>query len=205
MRKAVPGLPSAAPLGLRLPGVYQEDDLFMRFVEAFDDGFAPVLATLDGLAGYVDPALAPEDFLDWLAGWVGVEIDDTWTVAQRRTIIAQASTVHRGRGTVQGIAAAVSLALEADVEVVETGGALWSASPGAALPGEAAPHLVVRVRCDHPDDIDTRRLDAIVSSAKPAHVPHTVEVLGRGDPLPAPSGDGAGPEGVPAAPAEPVG
>ncbi len=205
MRKALPGLASAAPVGLRLPGVYQEDDFLMRFVSAFDDGLAPVLATLDGLEAYVDPGLAPEDFLDWVAGWVGIEIDDTWTVEQRRAIVAEAASVHRRRGTVQGVADAVRLAVDAEVEVEETGGAQWSASPGAALPGEAEPRLVVRVRCDRPDDVDARRLDAVVAGVKPAHIPHTVEILGRGGEVPAPSGDGQGPEGVPAAPAETVG
>lgn len=205
MRKALPGLPSPAPVGLQLPGVFQDDGLMMRFVQAFDDGFAPVLATLDGLAAYVDPHLAPEDFLDWLAGWVGIDVDDAWTVEQLRSIVAQAAEIHRRRGTVRGVADAVRLVVDADVEVEETGGAQWSASPGAALPGEAEPRLVVRVRCDRPEDVDSRRLDAVVASVKPAHVPHQVEVLGRGGAVPAPSGDGQGPEGVPATPAETVG
>ena len=57
-----------------------------RFVSTFDTALAPVIATLDGLPGYVDPWLAPTDFLDWLAGWVGVEVDEEWTVPQRRQI-----------------------------------------------------------------------------------------------------------------------
>jgi phage tail-like protein len=205
MRRAVPGLASAVPIGQRLPGVFQEDDLMMRFVQAFDDGVAPVLATLDGLEAYVDPRLAPEDFLEWLAGWVGVEVDGTWSAERLRAIVAQAAEIHRRRGTVAGVVEAVRLVVDADVEVEETGGVQWSASPGPALPGEAEPRLVVRVRCDRPDDVDSRRLDAVVASVKPAHVPHHVEVLGRDAAESAPSGDGQGPEGVPATPAEVLG
>jgi phage tail-like protein len=31
---------------------------------------APVVATIDCLGAYLDPALTPEDFLRWLGGWV---------------------------------------------------------------------------------------------------------------------------------------
>ena len=74
MRGIVPDLASAVPIAQRLPGVYQEGDFTQRFVSTFDTALAPVIATLDGLPGYVDPWLAPPDFLDWLAGWVGVEV-----------------------------------------------------------------------------------------------------------------------------------
>ena len=115
MRGSIAGLASAAPVALRLPGVLQEDEFLQRFVGAFDDGLAPVLATLDCLAAYVDPWLAPQDFLDYLAAWVGVELDDAWTLAQRREIVAGAALVHRRRGTVRGIADAVRLAVGGEV------------------------------------------------------------------------------------------
>lgn len=200
MRKTLADLPSAAPVGLRLPGVLQEDELLLRFVRAFDDGFAPILVTLDGLAAYVDPRLAPEDFVDWLAAWVGIDVDDEWTLEQRRAIVAQAAGIHRRRGTARGVADAVRLVVVADVEVEETGGTDWSAAPGSALPGSAEPRLVVRVRCDRPGDVDARRLDAVVAAVKPAHVPHQVELVGPAGAEAAPSGGEAGPEGVPPAP-----
>ena len=90
MRGAVLGLASPAPLLQRIPGVLQDDEFMRRLVSAFDEGFAPVLVTLDGLAGYVDPWLAPEDFLGWLAGWVGVELDGAWTLEQSRAAVAGA-------------------------------------------------------------------------------------------------------------------
>ena len=40
-----------------------------------DQVLAPVFSTLDGLEAYVDPGTAPSDFLDWLASWVGIELD----------------------------------------------------------------------------------------------------------------------------------
>ena len=40
------------------------------------------------------------------------------------------------------------------------------------------PELLVRLRVPNPEEFDVRRLDALVEMAKPAHVPHRVEVSG---------------------------
>jgi phage tail-like protein len=169
MRGLIPGLPSGVPIAQRLPGVYQEEDFSQRFVSAFDDAFAPIIATLDGLPGYVDPWLAPTDFLEWIAGWVGVENDETWTDAQRRAIVAGAALVHRRRGTARGIEDVVRMTLADDcqVEVVESGSA-------------QAPVVTVRVHVADVDAVDVRRVDALVTGVKPAHVAHVVEVVAAG-------------------------
>ena len=98
-RGIVAGLATPAPLVQRLPGVLQDDEFTQRFVGAFDEAYAPILATLDSLACYFDPRLAPADFVDYLAGWVGVQLDDSWDLEQRRAIVAGAALVHRSRGT----------------------------------------------------------------------------------------------------------
>ena len=71
----IPGLASPAPLVHRLPGVLQDDEFTQRFLHAFDDAYAPIITTLDSLACYFDPHLAPPDFVDFLAGWVGVALE----------------------------------------------------------------------------------------------------------------------------------
>lgn len=189
MRGAVPGLTNPVALVDQLPAVYQEDDFVRRFVGAFDDALAPVLLTLDRLECYVDPRLAPADFLSWVGEWVGIELDEAWDLPQSREIVAGAASLHRRRGTAPGIDAAVRLALglglsaggpgdagRGDVEVTDSGGATWSSRPGSALPGSPEPSLTVRVRVPDPAAVDIRRLDRVVSAVKPAHVPHTVVV-----------------------------
>lgn len=187
MRGVLPDLPSPVPLVHRLPGVLQEDDFLQRFLPAFDAGFAPVIATLDSLHAYVDPQLAPEDFLDWLAGWVGVDLDDAWSLEQRRSVVGAAALVHRRAGTVDGIRDSLALALDADVTVSESGGCAWSATPGSSLPGAPGSLLQVTVAVDDPDAVDVRRVETLLRSAKPAHVRHEFEVVRR-----TPSTGGAG-------------
>lgn len=180
-RGLVPGLLTPTPVAQRLPGVLQDDDLFVRFVSAFDDAYAPVYATLDSLASYFDPALAPEDFLAWLATWVGVELDDAWSVADRRRIIADAARLHRQRGTAPGIRAALQQALgAAEVTVEDTGSCTWSQKPGVD-PGHGDPPAVtVTITVADPQEIDPRRVEALLEDVCPAHVGRSYSVVRAG-------------------------
>jgi phage tail-like protein len=178
MRGLVPGLRSAAPLAPQLPGVLQEDEFLQQFLRAFDDSLAPVLTSLDGLVAYFDPRLAPEDFVDMLAEWVGLRLDDEWPVDQRRELVVSAAALHARRGTVGGVADAVRLAVRGvvTVNVWDTGGASWSATPGGALPGVASPGLRVTVTERRGGDVNPGSLSTVISAVTPAHVPHVVEI-----------------------------
>lgn len=174
MRGMVDGLTTPVPIGTRLPAVLQEDDLLLRFAAAIDDTFAPVHLTLDALACYVDPHLAPADFLEWLCAWVGVEPDQTWSTERRREVVAHAAAVHRWRGTRRGVAEAVRLVVDGDVDVTDSGGSTWSSTPGAVPPGDAVPSLRVHVRAHVP--VDRRRVERVVAAVTAAHVPVTIDI-----------------------------
>ena len=177
MRGLIEGLDSPHPIGMRLPGLYADNDFVQRFVSAFDTILAPLFLTLDCLPAYLDPQLAPEDFLDWLAGWVGLVVDEGWTIERRRELVSRAVELHRWRGTRRGLAEHVALVTGGEVEVTESGAVSWSLRPQTPLPGSDRPFLRVRVRVPDPSTVDVRRLDALVAVSKPAHLPHTVEVL----------------------------
>jgi len=174
------GLETPAPVLQRLPGVLQDDEFLQRFVKAFDDAYAPIFATLDSLSCYFDPQLAPADFLEFLATWVGVELDDAWDVPQRRAIIAGAAILHRRRGTARGIQEALAVGLGAAVDVQDSGGCGWSETPGGDVPGVAPPQVAVRIRTADPDSVDPRRIDALLEATKPAHVAHSHVIAKEG-------------------------
>jgi len=177
MRAAVPGLPTAVPLSAMLPGIFQEDPFTVRFVSGFDDVLAPILSTLDCLPAYFDPSLAPEDFLGWLAGWVGLELDESWPVSRQRAAIAHAAQMYRMRGTVSGLRDNLEVLTGGRVQVADSGGVAWSVTPGAEFPGQDHPRLAVRVSVADPSAVSVSAVDAVVSAAKPAHVVHRVEVV----------------------------
>ena len=177
MRGLIPGLESPHPIGETLPALYHDDDMAQRLVSAIDTVLAPVFASLDGFGAYLDPSYAPEDFLDWLGGWVGITLDHTWPLERRRMMVASAVDLYRLRGTASGLASQVAIYTGGQVEIVESGAAGWSSVPNAAIPGDPTPSLIVRITVRDSKAISAARLDALVAAAKPAHVPHVVEIV----------------------------
>jgi phage tail-like protein len=175
-------LASPHPFATLLPGLYQDDDLAVRFTSALDTVMAPVLGVLDSADAYVDPGLAPLDFVRWLAQWVGADLDASWPEERQRALVANAADLYAWRGTVRGLSALVEITTGVAPEIAETGGITWTGQPPPAgqLPGSAGAAVVVRVRPPGGVTIDPVRLDRLVAAAKPAHVAHRVEVLSGG-------------------------
>lgn len=193
MRGSLPGLASPQPIGELLPACLQEDEFAMRWTSGFDDVLAPVFSVLDCLDAYVDPRTAPADFLAWIAAWVGASLDEQWEPARSREAVTAAVGLHRMRGTAAGLRAQLEVASGGRVEIAEPGGVSWSDVPTAGFPdlaptsaGAAEPeaaHVRVRVAVPDPDAVPVAALDALIDAAKPAHLPHTIEVI-RDDHLP---------------------
>ncbi|MCL4298015.1 MAG: hypothetical protein KJ077_19890 [Anaerolineae bacterium] len=109
-----------------LPAIFQErigeeKDLFLgKFLLPFErilTGFEDKLSVIDR---NFSPALTPADtegpgvpsadtdqrtreFLRWLAGWVGLTLDENWDEPKRRRLIQEAVKLHRYRGTIEGL------------------------------------------------------------------------------------------------------
>lgn len=172
MRAALPDLPSRHPLGDMLPAMYAEDDFALRFTAGLDAVLSALLSTMDNLPAYLDPALAPEDFLSWLSSWVAAELDPAWPLPLRRAVVARAIALHRRRGTAGGLVERLSLSLGVRAEVVDGPEVRWSSSPDTELPrGDGNP--VVRVY----GPVDRRRVEAVVASVCPVHLTCVVEVV----------------------------
>ena len=187
MRGLVEGLATPHPIVERLPGVLQEDDFCCRMVAALDEVLAPIFSTLDCFDAYLNPALAPDDFVDWLASWVGVEIDETWTIERRRRLILDAVELYRVRGTSGGLANHIALYAGVRPEIHDSGGCAWSQSAGGALPGSPDPRLVVRLHVEDENSVRRTTVSRIVDAARPAHVPYQLEIVVGGTAVP--SGD----------------
>ena len=105
MRGRLDDVVSPAPVIEQMPAIFQEDPFTQQFTAAFDSVLAPLFMTLDCLDAYVDPTLSPFDFLEWLAGWVGLAIDEDWPLGRQRTFVSEAVKVYRLRGTAAGLEA----------------------------------------------------------------------------------------------------
>jgi phage tail-like protein len=173
MRAALRELPSPHPFGTSMPALYQEDEFTQRWLAGFDEVIAPIFCTLDNVHQYFDPDLAPDDFVEWLAGWVGLAVEDTWTPEALRRVVKQAVELYRWRGTVRGLATMVAAYAGVEPEIIDSGGSTWSMRPGGVAPGDGTYTVLVRVRGS---SIDGRRLERLIALAKPVHVNHRVEM-----------------------------
>ena len=193
MRTGITELTSPRPLIATLPSLYWSDPLAANLCDAFDEALAPIFATLDCFAAYLDPRTCPVDMLNWLAGWIGLDASAHEPEHKRGLIMAGAATL-ASTGTAHSIRAAVVAAYQRPTEVVESGSATWSLTPDSQPGGRPAPGLVVRVEVADTAEVDVRNLDALVDRIKPAHVPHRVELViaaqPAADPSPQPSEGG---------------
>src|SRR5688500_18952468 len=89
-KETPPVASSRAYLRAGLPAVYQEGDFGMRFIGALETLLDPIVAMLDALPAHFSADHAPGDVLDLLSAWLGVELDEAQTPAQRRELVRQA-------------------------------------------------------------------------------------------------------------------
>jgi phage tail-like protein len=187
---ARPGGPGvAAPMALRraVPAVYQEDPLFAELCHAFDELIAPLVSAMDCFTAYLDPWLAPRDFLPWLADLVGcapLPPDD----AAARERVAGAVAAHAERGTPAAVRSAAARAADVPEDCVhldDPGGTRWSAAPLAVHEWPGGPARINVLI--HPDrDPDEVADDVRAAMQAEAGVHHPIDVAVTRAPLPEP-------------------
>ncbi|HBB34786.1 MAG TPA: phage tail protein [Cyanobacteria bacterium UBA8803] len=86
-----------------LPDIYREVDFIGRLLKIFEQAFEPTVQTLDALWAYLDPLMAPEALLPFLAHWVGWPLNPALSLNRQRYLIRQAMQIYRWRGTRRGL------------------------------------------------------------------------------------------------------
>lgn len=170
-------LPSPYPLIDYLPAVYAGDQFTVRWTAAMDDVLATLINRIDCIHGYVDPLLAPDDFVPWLASWFGVLLDDSWSMSAQRAVIAEAVDLFRMRGTMAGLRRHLDVVVDGDVEITESGGTSWSIRPRPEPPNDVDHWVFVVVRPRDPGTISEAAVEAVIRASKPVHVAHRLEVV----------------------------
>ncbi len=87
-----------------LPRSWSRDDDEADFLQRFLAPAEGLVRELDQRAAtrdeLLDPSATPQEALAWLGSFVGLTLDRRWPVAARRTLVGEASTLLRRRGTV---------------------------------------------------------------------------------------------------------
>lgn len=144
-----------------LPAIYRDNIFLGQFLYIIENIIKPIEGVIDNIACYFDPYLTPEEFLPWLAGWVGLTQDESWPLEQRREMIRRAAELYRWRSTRRGLSE--HLRIYAGVAPI--------------IEDNVAPNtLAVTLVVDDPTVVDEATVRAIIEAHRPAHASYRLEI-----------------------------
>jgi phage tail-like protein len=124
----------------RLPRTYSADTAAASFLGRYLAMPDSLLMDLDSRAderhALLDPRSAPAEVLPWLAGFLGLKVDERWPEHVLRQLIAEAVWLFRFRGTVPGLRRFLEICVGAPVVIIEH---FRLRGLGGAILGEAGP------------------------------------------------------------------
>ena len=132
-----------------LPEVYSYDDFTNRFLMMFESFWKPINQQISMGESYYDPDLTPDVFLEWLASWVGMQIDETFPRERVRDLIKNAIPFSRTRGTAESLRFFLEMYSGGHVEVSERKahnmvlGGQMGIGDGLALGKDNKPNMVL--------------------------------------------------------------
>jgi phage tail-like protein len=173
--RATPSVASSrAYLRGGLPALYQDGDFGMRFVGALEAVLDPIVAVIDALPAHFNPDHAPRDVLNLLAAWLGIEVDESQPLPERRRLVRESAELSRRRGTVRGLELALSLAFpKLPLRVEDNGGVTWGDQKAER---ESSTGSFV-VYCDKPIPETTQAAVArCIEQYKPVHCTYRLRV-----------------------------
>jgi phage tail-like protein len=92
----------------RIPRTFSRDErvasFLRRYLAIFEGTLGEMEARSDARRALLDPRSAPAEMLPWLAGFLGLVLDERWPTRTSRRVIEEAAWLFRFRGTVRGLA-----------------------------------------------------------------------------------------------------
>ncbi len=169
-----------------LPGLFSEGEeasFLGRYLLIFETIFDSVDLSISQLPAYFAADTSPEEFLPWLASWVGLVLDDGWPIERRRAVLANAMELHRWRGTLRGLTDHLLLYTGVKPEIVEGGSGFKLGSKsrlGHQLMlggGDRSNHFSVIFRVADVDAFDRNRIRRVIEAQRPAHCTYALFVM----------------------------
>jgi phage tail-like protein len=168
-----------------LPGIYRDDIFMGQYLKIFEDILQPIENSIDNIAFYFDPLMTPEALVPWLASWLDLASDPTWTLKKRRELVKSAAVLHRLRGTRQGLSEYLRIYTGNVPEISEyVKGMILDSNTqlgintilGSAGTGNS---FAVSIEFDSANQVNVDVIKAIIDSQKPAHTVYTLYVKRR--------------------------
>ncbi len=120
-----------------LPAIYRDQadcgQFLLRLLSLFESFNEEVEDEIAAIPALFDPKAAPANFLVWLAGLLGLELDQNWDEQKQRRIIGEIFRLSGRRGTPAGLRESLRLFAGVDAVIEEPIlHAAWWALPGTA-------------------------------------------------------------------------
>ncbi|MEM9212749.1 MAG: phage tail protein [Cyanobacteria bacterium P01_F01_bin.150] len=176
-----------------LPQVYQDIDFVGRLMAIVERTFRPDVETWSSLWAYLDPKLAPEAMLPFLAHWVGWRRLPQLSWPQQRRLMSRAIELYTWRGTAYGLRLylhlATGLPLDNDdtpedqkhISIVEPsrqgavfGGASFSSTTVFGRGQDF--HFVVILRVPEALTVDEALVHSIIDQERPAFCTYDLRI-----------------------------
>jgi len=108
--------PRFSYLSRYLPAVYRDNassaDFLDRYLANPEGTFTALEDRIQQVQELFDSRTVPSEYLAWLASWMGISFDFTWSEAVQRFFLANARRFFQSRGTSDGIVRMIRLALD---------------------------------------------------------------------------------------------
>jgi phage tail-like protein len=120
-----------------LPAIYRKaancGDFLPRLLALFQSFFGEIEYEISNLPAMFDALAARPNFLPWMAGCLGLDLDQSWSTGTQREIISRIFAYYGKRGTAEGLREALILFAGVNAQIDEPilNAAWW------VLPGEA--------------------------------------------------------------------
>ena len=99
-----------------LPKVYQDNAVSASFVERYlanpEGFFTAIEDRILRVQELFDARTTPAEYLGWLAGWIGISFDFTWSQTLQRFFLEHAPRFFQTRGTLDGLVRMIRMSLD---------------------------------------------------------------------------------------------
>lgn len=136
--------------------------------------------------GLAEPERAPEEFLEWLSGWVALTLREDWQEEEKRRILAEIVPSYKKRGTPDGLKQVLAAFTGVSPNAITIAefqqpfqlGVASTVGADTVLGGGPPHYFMVRALIPGAADLARQRavLKAIIDMEKPAHTYYELEI-----------------------------
>jgi phage tail-like protein len=153
-----------------------DDAIAQMICASLDEVLAPIISVLDCYDSYLDPHIAPIDFVRYMSAWILVHPEEGWDDSAVRKSLAHAIRFYELRGTARGLRDYLKEVFNVDVMVEDSGSVTTSrdfTDPTTwTVPG--SPAVKVSVQGSQASSANMDLIHTLLEVAIPAHVTATL-------------------------------